>query len=395
MFIDLDTSVKVKNSVFLLTIALLCCLEASADVYAWLRWKFALDTPVVERPANKFDELLYSSSDSTAIITGSSLFLYPAFLCDLERSREPNDMNKSSVLASIVSYSKADCLEKALGDKVNKRVTVANLATGGALMSDQYLVLKNWLLRGKRPKYAICDLSPREFQDNFQHQIDRTAACMALPQGFTLGETFQANLAADDLLATFKFESALVRDKAIYKAALLKHIPVLADRPIYLYESAARKQAALVSDDSDLSTSKALPRAACSLGAKGQRDSLVAYYKKAYEPLDVTMYKKEMHFLTAYTELARAYGIKVLLVMMPLPKENIDMLPLSFIEQFEKDVVRIARQSGASLVWPANHDIYTDSDYEDFAHLNARGGRKLFAAIANAVGDKATKDQRY
>lgn len=44
---------------------------------------------------------------------------------------------------------------------------LGHFSTGGALMSDQYLVLKNLLLRGKRPKYSICDVSPREFQDNF------------------------------------------------------------------------------------------------------------------------------------------------------------------------------------------------------------------------------------
>lgn len=386
---------KVSNSVFLLTIAFLCCIEAGADVFSWLRWKLALDTPAAERSANKLDKLIYSATDSNAILTGSSLFLYPAFSCDRERSDKANDRNNASSAASIANYSSADCLEEALSDKNNERVTVVNLATGGALMSDHYLVLKNWLLRGKRPKYAICDLSPREFQDNFQHRIDRTAACMALPQGFTLAETLKANLAGDDLMASFTFESAILRDKALYKTALLKHIPVLADRPIYLFESASRKQAALLSDDSDLPTSKALSPAACSFGAKVRRDSLVAYYKKAYEPLDATMYKKEMHFLTAYTELARAYGIKVFLVMMPLPKANTEMLPLPFIEQFEKDVVKIARQSGASLVWPANYSSYTDSDFEDFAHLNAKGGRKLFAAIANAVGNQAVNDQRY
>lgn len=381
---------KVSNSVFLLTIVFLCCIEVSADAFVWLRWKLALGIPAVERRANKFDDLLSSVSDPTAILTGSSLFLYPGYLCDQNTFDKSSSVGSNPLEESISTYSRAHSFEEALGDKIQGRVTVANLATGGALMSDQYLVLKNWLLRGKRPKYAICDLSPREFQDNFQQRIDRSAICRALPEGFAFDELFSANSAASETLSTFDFESGLFRDRAINRSALLKCVPILAKRSTYLWESAAQKDATR-SGAVQRSKLKRLPSSTCTIGSKVQNETLLAYYRKAYLPLSASMYAKQMYFLMAYSELARKHGIKVFMVMIPLPEKNIEILPLLFRRRFDSDVERIAQQSGATLVRPAKSDCFADDDFVDFAHMNARGGRKLFGAITKAIGDCTVK----
>lgn len=382
---------KVSNSVFLLTIAFLCCIEAGADVFSWLRWKLALGTPAAERSANKLDKLIYSATDSNAILTGSSLFLYPAFSCDRERSDKANDMNNASSAASIANYSSADCLEEALSDKNNEQVTVVNLATGGALMSDQYLVLKNWLLRGKRPKYAICDVSPREFLDNFQVQFNRTATCRALPEGFSFAEACGASLAANEILSAGNFESVLFRDRAINRSALLKSLPVLAKRPIFLWESAGQREAPCVKKDLRTSNRKSTTYGGCGFGSMVQNNSLLAYYRNAYLPLNVSMYAKQMYFMAAYTKLAKKNGIKVFFVMVPLPENNIEILPLHFRRQFEADVMRIAQRSGAELLYPAKQFDFDEHDFEDPAHMNARGGMKLFSAIAASVGESGAR----
>lgn len=387
---------KFSNSVFLLTIVFLCCFEAGSYVLGWRGWQGARERPLAWRGADKFNWLLSSSdsdSDSSAILTGSSLFLYPAFLCDQERSGKPKILNTKLRAASIASYSRADCFEAALSAALNEKTKVVNLAAGGALMSDQYLVLKNWLLHGKRPKYAICDLSPREFQDNFQSRIDRTAVSLNLPEGFSFAESIGASLAGEDLLTSIKFESKIFNERAAYKQRILVCVAAFAHRPASLSDSAVTMSAVVGNDSAAPGVSKATileGNGPCHLGGN---QSLADYYRKAYRPVDAVMYKKEIYFLKAYVELARKNGIEVFLVMMPLPKENLAELPLKLKKQFEEDVSQIAQRSGISLVLPASQSAYLDDDFEDFAHLNARGGHKLFVAIADAVAARQSKSR--
>jgi hypothetical protein len=368
------------SSTFLLIIIFLVCIECTLRLSKLFELQVSGATGARECLEHKLITLMNSAEDPHVILTGSSLFLYPALRCDQLRSNVRARYDAKFIAQELGNYSKASCFEDALKKTAKSPLTVANLATGGELMSDQYLVLKHWIGSGKKPEYAICDLSPREFQDNWQRSIQSTTICKVLSDEFSLFELFFANLAGGDLRFLLNFQSVIYKDRAMYKEACLRNYGALFQLHSTLeIKELSKAEKSNSNDDSD--------KPIYDSNYKGPYD-LAAYYKKTYLPLDKSMYKKELFFLTAYLKLAQEKNIKVLLVLMPLPRENLEMLPIQFREQFVADMKRIALQYKAVLVQPASQDIYTSSDFEDFAHLNAQGGQKLFAAIADGFASE-------
>lgn len=360
----------------MLFLLLLVCIEGAVRVLKPLEFQVSGKDRANGCLQHKLLTLMSSAADPKVILTGSSLFLYPALRCDQLRSNIRARYDAKFIAREVGNYSKASCLEAALNETAKSQLTVANLATGGELMSDQYLVLQHWVSNGKKPEYAICDLSPREFQDNWQKSIQSTTICKVLSDEFSVFDLFFANLAGGDLLSLLNFQSAIYRDRALYKEACLKKYDAM-------LPSHSKPEGKDLRGAEKSSSEEELEKPIYDASYKGPYD-LKAYYEKTYLPLDKVMYKKELYFLTAYLKLARKSNTKVLLVLMPLPKENLEMLPMQFREQFEADVKRIARQNKVTLLQPASQEVYASSDFEDFAHLNAQGGQKLFAAIANS-----------
>ncbi len=366
-----------SNSTFLLVVLFLVCIEGAVRLFNALEFQASGTDRANGCLEHKLLTLMNSASDPKVILTGSSLFLYPALRCDQLRSNIRARYDAKFVAREVGNYSKASCLEAAFNETAKSPLTVANLATGGELMSDQYLVLKHWIGSGKKPEYAICDLSPREFQDNWQRSIQSTTICKVLSDEFSLFDLFFANLAGGDLRSLLNFQSVIYKDRAMYKEACFKKYCAMLELRL---KPAVKELDGPKKSSSEEDVEKPIYDA----NYKGPYD-LKAYYEKTYLPLDNTMYKKELYFLTAYLKLAKNSNTKVLLVLMPLPRENLEMLPVQFREKFEADVKRIAQQYNVTLLQPANQEVYASSDFEDFAHLNAQGGQKLFAAIANSV----------
>lgn len=365
------------NSTFLLVALFLVCIEGTVRLFNAFEFQASGTDRANGCLQHKLLTLMNSASDPKVILTGSSLFLYPALRCDQLRSNIRARYDAKFIAREVGNYCKASCLEAALNETVKSPLTVANLATGGELMSDQYLVLKHWISAGKKPEYVICDLSPREFQDNWQRSIQSTTICKVLSDEFSFFDLFFANLAGGDLLTPANFQSVIYRNRAMYKEACLKkYLAVLQQRlkPEVKELNGAEKS----------NSGEDLEKPIYDANYKGPYD-LKDYYDKTYRPLDNVMYKKQLYFLTAYLKLAQKSNTRVLLVLMPLPRENLEMLPIQFREKFEADVKRIAQQYKVTLIQPANQEVYASSDFEDFAHLNAQGGQKLFAAIANSV----------
>lgn len=340
---------------------------------------------------SKLPEFLNSSDSPDVIMTGSSLFLHPSVRCD-DRLRGRRTRYDSLYIRDVIdTYTGCDYLASLLGKTSGKIVQIANLATAGALFSDQYMVFKKCLAKGKKPLAVICDISPRSFLDRNQSEIEKTPVYLVMAEYLSLEDLLEAKASLSSILQSIVGSKwSYLRDRGDYREVFKNFACRLSNHPGDLFHAQQREQenlnleAAAVPKNSALGAiAEPKPEPLFTPRALDERD--LNYYRKVYLPIDWNMYGKEMEFLRLYLELARAKHIAVIMVKVHLPKGNLALLPADLLQKYNADVAALAARYGATLVEPANSVKFAISDFEDNAHLNADGGDKLFRAIEPAV----------
>lgn len=81
-------------------------------------------------------------------------------------------------------------------------------------------------------------------------------------------------------------------------------------------------------------------------------------------------------------------GIDVLIVNVPLARDNLELMPAGFYDQYLKRLTEIATQHHVKILELGKSPAYDNGDFHDTAHLNARGGRKMLNSIFSWVKDQ-------
>src|SRR5262249_53662319 len=111
-------------------------------------------------------------------------------------------------------------------------------------------------------------------------------------------------------------------------------------------------------------------------------------WKKRYSPADPGRFEKEcMHFEELARE-CREHGIKLVLVNMPLTRENRVLIPAALFRLYREKLHLVAEKYGATLVDLDNNSTFTVSDFIDSAHTNAAGGKKVQDQLMSALDGK-------
>ncbi len=332
---------------------------------------------------SKLPEFLNSSIAPDVIMTGSSLFLHPAVRCDDRFSGRRTRYDALYIRDVIDPYTGCDYLGDLIKKTSGKSVKITNLATAGALFSDQYMVLKKCLAMGKSPKVVVCDVSPRSFLDRNQSEIEKTPVYLVMADYLSLEDLLEAKASLSSIVQSVVGSKwTYLRDRSDYREVFKNFACRVSNHPGDLFHAQQKdvENLNLVAKKVDESR----PQPLYEPKHFDERD--LNYYRKVYLPIDWNMYRKEIEFLRLYLELAKAKQIAAVVVEVPLPKANLDLLPTDFVSRYQADVSALATKYNASLVVPADETEFTGSDYEDNAHLNADGGEKLYKSIAPAIG---------
>lgn len=331
---------------------------------------------------SKLPEFLNSSISPDVIMTGSSLFLHPAVRCD-DRFRGRRTRYDALYIRDVIDpYTGCEYLGDLIKKSSGKAVSIANLATAGALFSDQYMVLKKCLAMGKKPKVVVCDVSPRSFLDRNQSEIEKTPVYLVLADYLSLEDLLEAKASLSSIVQSVAGSKwTYLRDRNDYREVFKNFACRISNHPGDLFHAQQKDGENLNVVAKQIDETQAEPL--YEPKAFDARD--LNYYRKVYLPIDWKMYRKEMEFLRLYLDLAQAKHIAVIVVEVPLPKANLDLLPSEFVSQYRADVAASAAKHNASLLAPADSTEFTSSDYEDNAHLNADGGVKLYKSMAPAI----------
>lgn len=108
-------------------------------------------------------------------------------------------------------------------------------------------------------------------------------------------------------------------------------------------------------------------------------------YKHRYRDQYPVSYDMQFNFMRAFLGQLRQEKIKVLVVGMPLTKENRLLLSSDFWQAFRGRLVEECQQSGAQYLDLSASPDFSITDFCDTVHLNADGGARLAEHISKAI----------
>jgi hypothetical protein len=313
----------------------------------------------IDLTVNGFKQL---KAPPAIVLLGSSLIMHPFYAMDAETNRNIGD---------IFHHHQSLTLERILSEQGLGQQHVYNLAVFGAMISDGFIYVNDYLQGEHCPKILIFGVAPRDFSDS--------------------------NLAAPTATFTFKKLVGLenfARYANLYMPGWLDRADFVAEHLCYFYGKRWRLQHEV---------EKGITRVAKTFGITGsepqasfpgavsanagfmsgrtaeERFALSTNeYRKRYRGIDNKDLSLQIGFLEKTLATCKDRGIKVLLVNMPLSDVNRALLPEGFYSHFCKTVgLEAAKYPNVKFFDLGESAEFLHSDYWDTAHLNQFGGRKL------------------
>lgn len=308
---------------------------------------------------------------------GSSQMGSATFSADASTLKKPLD---------CVLHRSSSTLEKELYDRTGKRVDTFNFAMGGSMASDAYMFSSALFKADKKPRMVVIGVSPRDFIDNTLPSVSATEPFNFFAPFVELGDL--SHVAFPDVLAELNF--------FIRQNLPLERIHDTIDQLAKNYQNEAPTQMTAIPKASE---HKSLLRAV--LGSADEvrlnewliPETIPAWifedntkeYLARFRNCRPPLYESEKAFFKAFLANMDAQHIPVLVVGMPSLAANRTILPNDFWTQFRGDVAAMCKTHNARWVDHTGDPQFELPDYLDTVHLNAKGGKKIFAEIAKAI----------
>jgi hypothetical protein len=392
---------KLAGSTFLLTVLILIGFDLLVSATDPLKRLNATGFTSLRQyfVVSKLPEFLTSARKPEIIITGSSLMLYPNVRADDALAGRRQRTDAAYVRDVIDPYAYAHYLEQSLKHLTGRNYDIANLATAGGMISDQFVVFRKCLSADKKPSLLICDISPREFLDNNQVEPDKTPVYVVLSDFTCLADLLQAKASVDETgKAAIANLWSFYRNRGDWKYFFVQVASAATGHPTDIFNATQKGRS---NNPEPSEPSQNLPAENCKSAAtqpkiesklaEGPKPYVdIPSYKAMYLPVNQKNYQIQFGYLKRLLSLAEEKHVPVLLVSMPLTKDNLALLPNEFLAQMQNQVDSLASQFHAEVVQPSAQVSFDDqADFEDSAHLNADGGKKLLDIIARQIANNS------
>lgn len=336
-----------------------------------------------EVPHSKIPSMVKSDGKPDVLLLGASGIVIPSVRCDDDFHKRESRYDQKFMLKDIWGYARSDYFANLLSRKLNRDVTIDNTGAGGCIMSDQYLILRNFIDAGKTPKYLLITTGPKDFFDNLKPELGKTplyGELASLP--VRLSDIVEGNTKLDNSIpemtdsmmrATSKYY--FFRDD--YRSFLAKETSAITKHPESLQSLEPKRENPATPK---LSEAKASPsRYIPSVSQDVHR------FQKIYLPINKSHFDKQFAYLQKTIDLAKANNIAVQIVFMPLVDEHTAILKPDAWNMYKARVAEIAANSHVTCLDPQQDIGFAPSDFEDSAHLNSTGGRKFFAYLTDKI----------
>lgn len=324
-----------------------------------------------------FNDLKASRELHNVALLGSSLMVSAVSCCDA------NHLNKQ---LDLTSYHKASYLDDQLTTAFGGKFNTYNLSAPGQMPSDAYLTLKGMLTTAHRPEVVVYGVAPRDFIDSrmasptdtepfrFLNRLVNTDECASGLFRDPLGRLewlINRNLYVSHHAVDFQMLSG---DQI--KDILEKVTPVPPGARAYTYWD--RVKLMPLYKPGEIHTQAIITQPTSRAQATAEwRDNTMEYIERYRHP-DKHTYKTQFYFLRKLAQLCKQEKIELILVNMPIAKENIAVLKPEAYLKFVFALQQFALDHKVATYDLNDFNHYTKADYHDYVHLNAFGAKKLF-----------------
>ena len=269
-----------------------------------------------------------------------------------------------------------------------KNVAVSNFAIDGEMASDAFLIHKKLLEKDCYPEWIIYGIAPRDFIDSLLSKEIKTPIFNSLfsltdiwseNNGFVLNLNERLNLTLEKLLFLFDKRKQIQNTLTNFYYDLLCRVFVLKKVNDKTEEM---PQALTLEHD--------IHKNACQ--DTYLWNSSIREYKKRYRIFKYNQLKKQELFLRNLCKNAADNDCKVLLINMPLTKDNLALMPNGAYAQYCAAIKRATQLKDVYLLDLQGHKDFRKELYRDSAHLNEKGAHLLSMLISETL-QKITASQ--
>lgn len=319
----------------------------------------------------KLASFLPSNEQPQIVVLGSSLVLTPAVRCDDKLEGKAPCYERWYYDRYIPEYTRSTYFQQQLKEKAALNVEIKNLGVASSIMSDQYAIFKLLLAEKKHPQLLILGLAPRDFLDNSQQRHLET------PTRMFVKEYEEAPLSLSG--AKHGFAPDELKD-------LSTRVQHRIDKVFGRIRSGCTELACKLSGHNsrvELNSSPAY------VGDRPNRLKDIETYRKLYNPPNIKMLEQQSEYLKKLLVEAKQNKIDVLVINMPLTKENIASLDSRANEAYVAMLERTTRENGGQFLnIGSTNPEYSLSDFEDCCHLNSRGGETFYRQLISFMSNK-------
>lgn len=337
----------------------------------------------------KLPEFMKQGGNPDLLILGSSLVVIPAVRCDDELNGKLTRYDQEYRRTYMNGYNKAQTLQKMLVERIQRPITLANLGIIASMMSDHQLILEKALKSGKKPKLVVCCLAPRDFLDNYRSQVETTPVYQVLADAQFLQDLIARHAKLDEILS---YATGLIwhyyQIRADYKTIIIGQTATLLNRPTSLFMAALAsdgKTEAPIAGEDTFAESNQKPEKSPNYEAPPNTLEDLNNYKKVYLPVNDKCFETQRTYLQKLLKQCQDTHTPVLIVNMPLTRQNKDILPPELWARYFAMVKGLCTKYGASYYDADDQAGYTLADFEDSCHMNAQGGKKFYNAVLEPI----------
>ncbi len=352
------------------------CLLASLAAYFRIGYCAPQDFPFLSWTGWTIKDFLKQPQRSNVVFLGSSLMLVPLDGIDADYLNKRVDGSQ---------HHHSAYFEDKFKEKTGLSLSSFTFALPGEMPSDAYLIVKNLLSGPKKPDMIVYGVGPRDFLDNTLPSPSSTDPFHFLSRFGDI--TPIANRVMPDCFQRLDFELGKLCYFYGKRTDLSVKAIQIASKAVGEMLPLPPNTKILSADDHHLILPEFRPcevmagqawfRPSTAEDRKIFVDNL-AEYRSRYAKLKWETYNSQMHFFADVLDEAKAKGIKVVVLTMPITDLNRSLLSNLSWNTYRSGVLGMAKQKGATLIDLSESKDFSQSDFGDTVHLHAGGGKKLF-----------------
>lgn len=320
------------------------------------------------------------------VLLGSSLMMNALHGGDSTRYNRPEN---------AAFHHRSYYFEELLKKKYDKPVRTFAFAIGGQMASDAYVLSSRLLTGDRKPKTIIYGIAPRDFMDN-------TLASPASTETFRyVGRIRDLSDVEWDARKGFweRVEHVFTKTSFLYQKRL---------DFVYL-QNQAMKQVLTALGQKNMDITKApfelrgiafiqLPEdtGPSDLCFTPYDEHQAKYadnldqYRYRYLPFKPKIYQTQLSYLEKLMKFAHDNDVEMVLVNMPITKDNMDIMPPHFYDIYKRDVLALVAKYDSRIIDLNDQQRFPKKYFEDSVHLNGLGAVNFFDVLTDKIFGETT-----